>query len=55
MQTKIRDEQNIRILMKTAFCICILISLTSLFSVCWFILFFVLAFWEGHTAPFVGS
>ena len=51
MQTKTHDEQNIRILIKTGFCICLLVSLTSLFSICWFVLFFVLAFLGGVTLP----
>ena len=49
MQIKIHDEQNTRILIKTGFCMCILISLTSLFSVCWFI--FCFAFFGGVTLP----
>ena len=49
METKPHDEQNIRILIKTGFCICLLISLTSLFSVYWFVLFFVSAFLGGVT------
>ena len=52
MQTKIHDEQNIRILIKTGFCICILISLTSLFFL--FVGLFCFLFWlflGGVTLP----